>query len=177
MRFALVLALCAALLPRAGHAQFRDQLYTSPVAALPVEAGEPVPTLAILLPDVAGTGEPAVSVPLMVLGGLAGNTAGVLVGLVLGSGDAGQQGEDCMDLCLGTWGVISLLASTTVGTTLGVHLGNFRRGSLPLSLLASTAIVSVGYALATRDPDVFIAVPLGQLAGSVLVELATTPRP
>lgn len=180
MRRALfpVFVLCAALLPRAGHAQFRDQLYTSPVVVLPAEStAAAAPSLALVPLRTEDPPSGPAAVAGMVLGGLAGNAAGFFVGLILGLGDTGSSGdEECMDLCLGTWGLVSLMAGTTVGTTLGVHLGNGGRGSLPLSLMTSTVILGTGYALSTRHPDVFVVVPLSQLVGSVVVELFTTPR-
>ena len=171
-----LLVVCATLLPGAGHGQFRDQLYTMPV--LPAPAPPPAPPTITPPPARDVRGEQRVSVPVMALGGLAGNALGVLVGLSVGLAfDDGESGEECPDGCLGTWGTASLLAGETLGTVLGVHVANGRRGSLARGLLTATGIGVVGALAATREPDVFVVVPLSQFVGAIWVEAATTPRP
>lgn len=107
-------------------------------------------------------------------GGVAGFFAGGLVGLAFSYDCTGD------DYC----GLRGFLIGAAVGGTLtmalGVHLGNDRRGSLPLDMLTGAAVwgVGIGTAAATGWDDsvtliAAIGVPMAQLLATTAVERAT----
>lgn len=118
------------------------------------------------------------------LGLLAGGGAGALLGALL-------YNSSCSGYCE-TSGIAAVAGAglgTTIGVPLGVHLANDRRGSYPLSLLASIAIAGAGlggiYLVETIDSDavvtagyvaIGVAVPLSQLGASVLIHRRARPR-
>lgn len=116
-----------------------------------------------------------------VLGGAAGLAVGGLAGAMVGSNTCLDEGNP--DSCRGAEGMfIGGLAGETLSIPLGVHLANGRAGRLLPSMLASAAITAAGAAAvaATESDGVLVgaavAVPVLQLATSVLIERATTRR-
>ena len=110
-----------------------------------------------------------------VLLGLTGFFAGGLTGYFVSRG--GCAGEDYCGL---EGFLIGAAVGGTLGMGYGVHLGNGRRGSLPLVLLTGAGIWGVGIGAAALsgwdDPltgIVAIGVPIVQLLGTVAVERAT----
>jgi hypothetical protein len=107
-------------------------------------------------------------------GGLVGFFTGGLAGLAFSHDCTGD------DYC----GLRGFLIGAAVGGTLsmavGVHLGNDRRGSLPLDMLTGAAVwgVGIGTAAATGWDDsvtliAAIGVPIAQLLATTAVERAT----
>lgn len=125
------------------------------------------------------------------LGGGAGLLAGGLVGAYVGGNDCEDEGNP--DSCKGLEGVVTgAFVGYTIGTPVGAHLQNGRRGALHWSLLSSAAIGVVGLA-ALRAADVggdagttggqravvtgvALSVPVLQLVSSVVIE-GRTGRP
>jgi hypothetical protein len=125
----------------------------------------------------AGRGS-VVVFPWLVVGGLTGGMAGFFgggyLGYLLSGGDRGCGEEDC-----GLLGVVyGAAAGESILLPLGVHLANHRRGSYAYSLLASVAVgaLGIGLAGATDSAELLLAVPIGQLVSSVLIERATSRR-
>lgn len=118
----------------------------------------------------------AVDVPLLAGGGLAGGAVGLFGGGVLGytlSGGGRICGDDSCGLLGGVYGAAM---GEVVLLPLGVHLANRARGNYGYSLLASAAVgaIGVGLAGATNSTELLLAVPIGQLISSVLIERATS---
>ncbi len=126
------------------------------------------------------------------LGALAGGAAGALVGGVAGAWIGGNRcvdagNPDSCYLLLGT--VTGLAVGMTIGTPLGAHLLNRRRGDLRTGLLASTAIAGAGL-VAFRAADInvrgsarpatlnaiLVAVPVLQVATATVIEGRTGAR-
>jgi hypothetical protein len=118
------------------------------------------------------------------LGGVAGGLVGGITGFYIGGKrcvDPGV-GETCHYLDGGAAGVF---AGVTLGVPVGAHLLNQRRGSLPLSLLASVAIAGAGIAAfqgsdANHNDNAFftivIGVPVLQVVTSTVIESVTSRR-
>lgn len=107
----------------------------------------------------------------LVLGGVAGAAAGMLVGGVAGVKSYEGHCEDCFLPGL----FYGAVAGGSAALPLGVHLANGRRGSYGTSLLASLAIggAGIGLAAATNEYGVMLAVPVVQLVSAVLIERRT----
>ncbi|HEX6038328.1 hypothetical protein [Longimicrobium sp.] len=180
MRLALatLLVLCAALVPRAGHAQFRNQLYTSPVVASAERADAPAePTLLVVFaPNAAeATVGEGGSTPALILGGVLGAGGGMVAGAILGSVIDGDGDPDCIDFCFGPGFVLGMLAGEALGMSAGVHLANGRRGAFPLNALTTAGILAAGLVLGS-DGGAILVVPFGQLYGAIRVERSTDPN-
>jgi hypothetical protein len=107
--------------------------------------------------------------------GAAGFAAGGLVGFSLDLTDCTNQ-----DYCGFDGLFIGGAIAGTLGLAWGVHLGNDRRGSLPLDMLTAAAIWGVGMGGAAlsgwEEPYTLIAaigVPIAQLFATVAVERVT----
>jgi hypothetical protein len=123
-----------------------------------------------------------------VLGSAAGGLVGGITGLYIGGNRCIDPGAS--DTC--DW-LRGMAVGTTIGVTLGApvgaHLLNSRRGSLPLSVLASAAIGTAGV-LAFRNLEdnpltrgrnnaiytIMIGVPVLQVVSSTLIEMRTSPK-
>ncbi|HXV85757.1 MAG TPA: hypothetical protein VD793_03610 [Gemmatimonadales bacterium] len=159
MRHTLSVALTAAVLPAAVHAQWlRD---------VPGAWAQPGGTPAAQAVDTAG--RPGVAGPVVggLLGGGIGLIAGAMGGGALAEGGVGSwSGCDNEDLgCL----LSSILIGAAIGEAAllpaGAHLGSGGRGSLAAKLLVSAGIAAVGVAVtaATVEPAYLIPVPVFQL--------------
>lgn len=182
MRLAtILLVLCAAFLPRAGHAQFRDQLYTSPVLPAPavsaVAPAEPVLLLALPANAVADARmqRGGASTPVLILGGAVGSGVGLVAGGVLGA-LLDPADPDCIDFCFGPGFVVGLLAGQALGMAGGVHVVNGRRGSLPMGMLTTAGILAVGLVAGNNHPEALLVVPVSQLVGAIWTERRTDRR-
>lgn len=156
----ITLVLCA----RAASAQMLPAAFPS------VGAPGPLP------PQTApATHRPSVGRP--ILGGLLGGSVGFWSGLFI-AGNIAEENCDNEDInCLLT----SILAGAAIGESVlmpvGIHLGNGRRGNLPLGLLASAGIAGLGIAAtaATAEPAFLVSAAVGQLVVGVWVERRTSP--
>jgi hypothetical protein len=166
--------LLALLAPRAAHAQFRDQLFT--IDRADSLAATPPGALPRLRPwDGAQGGDDANTVR-MILGGAGGGALGLVVGMAAGAVLDGPADEDCIDFCFGPGLVGGALLGEAVGMALGVHLADGRRGSLPMGLLTSAGILAVGLFAGQDSPTLILAIPVGQLIGTMTVERSTGYR-
>lgn len=177
---ALLVAVCAALVPRAGHAQFRDQLYITPVIPSSAAAADapsaPMVLLVIPASAIQAAGPNGASDPALLLGGVLGGGVGLVAGTFLGAVIDGEADPDCIDFCFGPGLVLGLLAGEALGMSAGVHIANGRRGSLPLGMLTSAGILAFGLVAGNSFPPSLVIVPLSQLAGSIWVERRTNRR-
>ncbi|MCG3118657.1 MAG: hypothetical protein ALAOOOJD_00897 [bacterium] len=116
-----------------------------------------------------------------IAGGLLGGAIGLLGGAVVGSGldvATSNNGYDPYDGLAGA--VIGAPVGEAIGMPIGVHLGNGRRGSLPLSLFASMGITATGIVVTAalddyRAPAITLPLTvLTQLVASVAIERGTT---
>jgi hypothetical protein len=111
------------------------------------------------------------------VGGLLGATAGLGLG-ILGYTALDRQdpclASDC-DSRLGT-GLVAATVGLTLGTPLGVHLANSRRGSVMTDLLVSAGVAGLGWAGAALVDDArwLLVIPPGQIAAAVLSERHTS---
>lgn len=180
MRIIPTLLVLCAVLPRAGHAQLRDELYTTPVMDAPADTTpEPAPLLAIpgAAPAEARDGEAGGSTSAMVLGGVLGAGAGTVAGWLVGAYVDGEPDPDCIDFCFGPALVLGTLAGEALGLAAGVHLANGRRGSLPLSVLTSAGILAAGIMVGHEHAGTLVLVPVSQLVGAIWMERETPRRP
>lgn len=138
----------------------------------------------------ATSGEP--STGRVVAGALLGGTAGVLVGgltgFYIGGNRCGQPGNS--DSCYGIQGLaVGSVVGFTIGTPVGAHVLNRRRGALTYSLLASTALAAAGFAILRsadlREPGyhrtavlsaVVITVPILQIVTATIIERRSNRR-
>jgi hypothetical protein len=125
------------------------------------------------------------------LGGAVGVAAGGFAGAIVGGNRCSSEGNpDSCDLLGG------LLAGTaigyTLGTPVGAHLVNRRRGQLPWSLAASAGLAAAGYAVlrakgvsfyGINTPSqrrlastVVITVPILQFVATTAIETVTSKR-
>lgn len=115
---------------------------------------------------------PSPSPTLLVLGGIAGGAVGVFTGAIVGGRLTEHDCEDC--------GLVGAADGAVAGGSallpLGVHLANRGRGNLGRSLLASLAVGAIGWGatLATNKGELMLAVPVLQVATSVIIERATS---
>jgi hypothetical protein len=110
---------------------------------------------------------------LLALGGVAGGGGGLVVGALVGTLLERPAYEDCMGICIGWGTVIGGLAGEALGLALGVHLANGRRGSLPLGMLTSAGILTVGAIGGNNIPPMLLIVPVTQIIATVTVERRT----
>lgn len=107
----------------------------------------------------------------MAAGGVVGALAGMFVGGVAGAWLTKNDCEDC--------GFAGLVYGAFLGGSatlpLGVHLANDRRGKFVPELLGSLVIGGVGLAMIgkTNSAKVVLAVPVAQIASSILLERKT----
>ena len=118
------------------------------------------------------------SIPGQVAGGLLGGAVGFVGGAFIGAAIGGGNticGDDSCGLEEAAYGAV--IGEATL-LPLGVHLANHRRGNYGLSLLASAAVAGAGLLAvdAANDGWPLIAIPVGQLISSILIERATSPR-
>ena len=120
-----------------------------------------------------------VDTPLLVLGGLVGGAAGLLGGGAVGYafGGGGRLCGD--DPCGLEGGLLGAVGGEMLFLPLGVHLANHSRGNYGYSLLASVGLGLLGTGLAStaNSGALLLAVPIAQLASSIIIERATSrPR-
>jgi len=139
-------------------------------AGLAAQSPDTLPTQV----EEVGAGSPAKAYALGAGLGLGGFFSGGLVGIALSSGCQGDE------YCGLEGFLIGAAVGGTLGMAIGVHLGNDRRGSLPLDFLTGAGIWGIGIgAAAISDWDdtvtaiAAIGVPIAQLLGTVAVERAT----
>jgi hypothetical protein len=175
MRFPLscLLVALALLGSRPAHAQ-PGLPHTVPQTALPpmlqVDAGQPAAGQALLLLEQPGEGRPA---GWLVVGGVVGGGVGMIGGMLIGALIDGPADRDCVDFCFGPGLILGTLVGEVAGIALGVHLANRRTGSLPIGLLASAGLLTLGGLVALEAPEVFLFIPVAQIIGSIQVERIT----
>lgn len=118
--------------------------------------------------------EPPLSRPVLMGAGLG------VVGFFAGGLTATYLARNCTanELCGLEAAFFGAAAGGTVGLALGTHLGNARRGSLPLDLATGAVVWGVGIAatVAGNNDDEarvwigFVTIPIAQLASTVAVE-------
>ena len=113
---------------------------------------------------------------LLALGGVLGGGAGLVVGALAGAWLEGPADPDCIDFCIGWEPIVGALAGEALGLALGVHLTNGRRGSLPLGMLTSAGILTVGAIGGNNIPPMLLIVPVSQIIATVTVERRTERR-
>ncbi len=160
-----------------GDGRGRVRLLRVALLALALGANPLVAQSVSTIPDTTVTTEEDSPEKAYLLGvgiGMGGFLAGGLAGLAATSGCTGD------DYCGARGFLIGAAVGGTLGMALGVHLGNDRRGSLPLDMLTGAAVWGIGIggaALSDWDDTVtFIAaigVPIVQLLTTVAVERAT----
>lgn len=113
------------------------------------------------------------------------HTAWLAAGGLLGAALVGAGGawtgvqiteDDCED-CFLVGGAYGLVAGVSTGVPLGVHFANRGRGDLLASLGASLALGGLGLGIAhlTDEEGVMFAVPVLQIASSILIERRAGP--
>lgn len=112
----------------------------------------------------------------LVLGGVAGAGVGLMAGMYLGAA-LDQRDDDCKDMCFGPGMLLGALGGEALGMALGVHLANGRQGNLGKNFLASAAILTAGVLATHESGGLIVAVPVGQLAGTIAVERSAVPPP
>ncbi len=117
-----------------------------------------------------------VNTAFMVVGGVIGGTVGLFGGAIIGGTIGGGNSTCGDDQC----GLEEALLGAVIGETtllpLGVHLANHSRGNYGYSLLGALAVgaVGIGLAGAIDSTELLLAVPIGQIVSSVLIERATS---
>jgi hypothetical protein len=140
-----------------------------PERGMPMQAGALAPQPGVGWPIAGG-----------VLAGTAGFFAGaVIAGNIAEGGIFGEEGCGVEDLgCL----INGILAGAAIGESIllpvGIHLGNGRRGNLPLGLVTSLGLAGLGVAGAAGVDDPWPLVPaaVAQLVVGVLLERRTRAR-
>jgi hypothetical protein len=112
---------------------------------------------------------PAATLAGALIGGIAGAMAGGMIG----------AGGDCYEICGAV--VLGFVAGEVVGVTLGAHVFNKGRGSLPLTLAASAGTVLAGLAAETAtgnggSDSLFWLTAGMQLAVVTAVQVGTSRR-
>lgn len=170
---AVLLVFLALLIPRAAHAQFRDQLYPGAWTAQVVAPVDGVlPSVAALDGEWAGRR----STPALVVGGVLGGGVGMIAGMLAGGLMDGPPDEDCIDFCFGPGLILGILGGEALGIAAGVHLANGRDGSLPIGMLTSAGILVLGLLAAQDAPSLILALPIAQITGAVTAERRTERR-
>lgn len=111
----------------------------------------------------------------LAVAGAAGAGIGFMAGGYLGAALDGRD-EDCIDMCFGPGLILGALGGEALGMALGVHLANGRQGSLAKNALVSAAILTAGIYATHESGGLVLAVPVGQLVGTVAMERADTRR-
>ncbi len=150
--------------------------------AVPLRAQRPaLPMARYRAPDLwSGAGlsasPPGAGVPGMVLAGVSAGAIGVFGGGFIGSAVGGGNAICGDDACGLEEAVYGAILGESVTLPLGVHLANRRRGNYGLSLLASVGIGALGILAvdASNDGWPLLAVPVGQLVTSILIERGTS---
>lgn len=148
------------------HAQFADSAAAGPRAWAPMMTQ----SAAAVQPERRRPPE------LLALGGVVGGGVGLVAGVLAGAWLDGAADPECIDFCIGMGAVVGALAGEALGLALGVHLTNGRRGSLPLGMLTSAGILTVGAIGGNNIPPMLVMVPVSQLIGTVTVERRTERR-
>lgn len=168
-----LLAVLTLLLAPPAHAQLAD-----PAAVVGPQAWSPMVTPPVTTPSVRSVqpqrGRPSDAV--LAVGGVLGGGAGLMAGMIAGAFLDGPPPEDCIDFCFGPGIIIGGLAGEALGVALGVHLVNGRRGSLPLGMLTSAGILTVGAIGGNDVPEMLVIVPVSQILAAVAVERRTDRR-
>lgn len=117
-----------------------------------------------------------------IAGGLLAGAIGLFAGAFVGAGlDAATSNDGYYDPYEGLAGaVIGAPVGEAIGMPIGVHLGNGRRGNLPLALSASMGIAATGIVVTAalddyRAPAITLPLTvLTQLVASVAIERGTS---
>jgi hypothetical protein len=106
----------------------------------------------------------------MVLGGLLLGAGGLFAGALLGDRFQRYPCEDCIEGAF-----YGALVGESLAIPLGVHLGDRRQGNAGTALAASLAIgaLGLGAAAATDEWRLLLAIPVAQLASSMVIERHT----
>jgi hypothetical protein len=123
----------------------------------------------------AGSVPPQPGVGWPIVGGLLAGTAGFFAGALV-AGSIVEDSCDNEDLsCLLSGIAYGAVAGEVVTAPVGMHLGNRRRGNLPLGLAASAGFGAVGLASAAAVDDPWPLVPaaVAQMVVGVLLERKT----
>lgn len=185
----LVALSALALAPSLARAQAASiDALPSDTAAVTVSAGpRRMPSLteaaAPVLPAAAASERSAVAVPdrrrgtaRLAAAGAAGAGVGFMAGMFIGAAIDGRD-DDCIDMCFGSGMLLGALGGEALGMALGVHLANGRQGSLARNALVSAALLTAGVLATHESGGLIVAVPVGQLVGTVAMERADTrPR-
>lgn len=112
----------------------------------------------------------------MVVGGVLGGTAGLFGGAIIGGRLGGGNSICYDDPCGLEEALLGAVIGETVLLPLGVHLANHSRGNYGYSLLGALAVgaAGIGLAGATDSAELLLAIPIGQIISSVLIERATS---
>lgn len=117
-----------------------------------------------------------VNTAFMVVSGVVGGAAGLFGGAIIG-GTLGGGNSICYDDPCGLEeALLGAVLGESVLLPLGVHLANHSHGNYGYSLLGSLAVgaVGIGLAGAIDSTELLLAVPIGQIISSVLIERATS---
>jgi hypothetical protein len=109
----------------------------------------------------------SVDVPKLALGGVIGGTAGMFAGAIVGHRFESSPCEDCF------WAALyGALVGESIGSALGVHLANDRRGPALAEMALSLGIGTVGLAAAARGNSgaILLAIPVTQIASAIALE-------
>lgn len=167
MRASLASLVLAMLFAPPAHAQLADPAATAGPRAWSSVVPQPVPAV---------QPERRRSPELLALGGVVGGGAGLVAGALAGAWLQGSKDPDCIDFCIGWEPIVGALAGEALGLALGVHLANGRRGSLPLGMLTSAGILTVGAIGGNNVPPMLLIVPVTQIIATVTVERRTERR-
>jgi hypothetical protein len=172
---ATLLVLLALLSSRPCHAQMdgmvpRMDPRLHPAAA-PLHASSARPVYVVADSSRSGPSEEWLALAGVVGGGV-GLVGGMAAGALAQKAVDGNCTRDCSMLGI----VLGGLAGEALGMSAGVHLANGRRGSLPLGMLTSAGILTVGLVAGNNIPIMLLLVPVGQLIGTVTVERRTGRR-
>ncbi|MBK6423326.1 MAG: hypothetical protein IPF77_14140 [Gemmatimonadetes bacterium] len=152
-------------------------LVALPLVAQRPAAGLPRYRASPLVPGALRPAAPArASVTGMVLAGVTSGAIGLAGGGLIGSAVGGGNAICGDDACGLEEAVYGAIIGESVALPLGVHLANRRRGNYGLSLLASVGIGALGILAVDSSNDGWplLAVPIGQLVSSILIERATS---
>ncbi len=109
-----------------------------------------------------------------IVGALLAGGLGVIGGAFVGGSSSGAQNcdEEMCGLEYLFWGAV---VGETIMMPLGAHLGNGRRGSLGLDLLASIGVAGAGLGLtyATGFGNIFVLTAILQVVTTVAIEIKT----
>jgi uncharacterized MAPEG superfamily protein len=173
LSLASLLVTIALLFASPAHAQLAD----SATAAVGPRAWSPITTPPATTRATEGVQPERRRPPeVLALGGVLGGGAGLVVGVFAGAWLEGPAPEDCIDFCIGWEPIVGALAGEALGLALGVHMANGGRGSLPLGMLTSAGILTVGLIGGNNIPPMLLIVPVSQIIATVTVERRTERR-